>query len=382
MSTLPPSSSYDRRDFPTAGETRPGPSARIRRLRSDPPPRIVGFCVLAGGVCGLLAHAVRISDYADIPVVIALILSCMIGGFAGLVCTPVCHFLLRDRDTVLAKPLALWSAAIVAAALGLHYGPYGFHRTAFYSACALVAVAGITRLYLPRVWRGGDRCRACGYDVRASWEFGRCPECGTAMGAPCWYEEPARYSRIGRAGLWMVRRPITVVLCVVVVLMVPHAYGKCQQALRMYRQRELEDRLVSAIRSAAKGGELLSLAEATGFGWDRVYVFSEHADREQIEAAMGFSWPQADRRAELFASASGTLLVFVRGNRVAGYGTLPRSYAVYGTRLSSSLVLPAGQKYEVVQDQATFPFFLVPVDEPSPRPLAPTTTRASTQSAP
>lgn len=27
-----------------------------------------------------------------------------------------------------------------------------------------------------------DRCRKCGYDIRASGEFGRCPECGTPIG--------------------------------------------------------------------------------------------------------------------------------------------------------------------------------------------------------
>jgi hypothetical protein len=45
----------------------------------------------------------------------------------------------------------------------------------------MLSVYGVQRAFCRLPEPEVDRCKKCGYDIRASYEFGRCPECGT----PC-----------------------------------------------------------------------------------------------------------------------------------------------------------------------------------------------------
>lgn len=48
----------------------------------------------------------------------------------------------------------------------------------------MLLVYGIQRAFCRLPEPAVDRCEKCGYDVRASYEFGRCPECGTPCSRP------------------------------------------------------------------------------------------------------------------------------------------------------------------------------------------------------
>ena len=47
----------------------------------------------------------------------------------------------------------------------------------------MLIVYGLQRA-LRRVPVSDGRCKQCGYDLRASYEFGRCPECGMPGAKP------------------------------------------------------------------------------------------------------------------------------------------------------------------------------------------------------
>ncbi len=62
---------------------------------------------------------------------------------------------------------------------------YGFGMTTVLGAVqAIIGLAQFALMYtvsykaFPPPQADPDRCRSCGYDVRASHQFGRCPECG------------------------------------------------------------------------------------------------------------------------------------------------------------------------------------------------------------
>jgi hypothetical protein len=48
----------------------------------------------------------------------------------------------------------------------------------------MLVVYGLQRAFLKPPPRNDGRCEQCGYDLRASYEFGRCPECGTPCTRP------------------------------------------------------------------------------------------------------------------------------------------------------------------------------------------------------
>jgi len=48
----------------------------------------------------------------------------------------------------------------------------------------MLIVYGFQRLFLAPPPRDTGHCEQCGYDLRASFEFGRCPECGTRCRKP------------------------------------------------------------------------------------------------------------------------------------------------------------------------------------------------------
>jgi hypothetical protein len=54
----------------------------------------------------------------------------------------------------------------------------------FGAPLTLVFTALILNRLMPRIYDRPGLCRRCGYDIRASFEMGRCPECGRPFAEP------------------------------------------------------------------------------------------------------------------------------------------------------------------------------------------------------
>ncbi len=88
----------------------------------------------------------------------------------------------------------------------------------------------------------------------------------------------------------------------------------------------LQERLATAIQDAPAGTEIDLSGLARGAGaddWDRLHIIGPYAHDDEIEAELGFAWPEA-RYTGIEGRDDVTLLVFVRGREVVRYVIMPR----------------------------------------------------------
>lgn len=76
-------------------------------------------------------------------------------------------------------------------------------------------------------------------------------------------------------------------------------------------------------RIAAQDRTPVSLAEATGFPWDRVHIFGPYTSYEEVLRPIGGDWDDV-RRTGIEHRDDATLLVFVRAGEVAAFAMYPR----------------------------------------------------------
>jgi hypothetical protein len=83
----------------------------------------------------------------------------------------------------------------------------------------------------------------------------------------------------------------------------------------------VQRRLQSAVASKA---ESFDFAADPAFAWDRLFVFGCYSSKPEVEAAMGFHWPEFTRTS-IESSDSVVLVVFVKQNSVVDWFEQPRS---------------------------------------------------------
>jgi hypothetical protein len=292
--------------------------------------RIVGLCVGYGGLIGALTYGVGLpfANFISIPLGIAL--AFVFGAIVGVACSPFVAVLLRTRDLTTTKPLVFWTTALVTGCLTAilpdRYpfnipGQYLFHFMGV-SACVLLFMALVARLKFPRIWEEPGLCRHCGYDIRASREFGRCPECGNRFDRQPWF-----------ARRWDLRSPRAVLLRIaslfvcfpslplIVIILGSLLPCACEGILNEVRCRNI----VPALEHAATCRESFDLGRCTSFPWEKLFIFGPYTGRDTIERTLGFSWPMADRT-RISMSESFSLLVFVHDDSVAAHVEIPRRW--------------------------------------------------------
>lgn len=284
--------------------------------------RAFGFSIWAGGLVGVLAYLMRFPFVSDIPVAGGVPLSFVFGVFVGLLCSPLVVLALRTRDVTAAKPFVLWSTAVVVCGAAWIVPRERIDVLMELGGGVFVLCALIARLIFPRVWDKVGLCRFCGYDIRASMEFGRCPECGHRFDETPWFARravgaPARPARVGAAA-WMLRFPSALLLILVLARL---ASVISADALRQSRCNDI----LPAVELAAIGLEPVDARACTSFAWDTLYVFGPYTSAEEIEKTLGFSSGIAERAAPGMSDYA-NVLIFVRGQSVVAYWEIPRRW--------------------------------------------------------
>ena len=325
--------------------------------------RLVQYPLIAGPIFAVFA-------YALLRTRISLGSSAGFWGVAGALglamgalCIPFVYFLLRNRDGSYCLPRVSWSVLIVILiAAQLPFPAELLALILMFGAPALLVVMCASLAYwTPRLHFGIDICRYCGYDVRASLDSGRCPECG-------WQFQTAPQSATSgfgqktatRSGLavWLFRHPLILVCPYVAAALAGQLYDRAQRAL-------LRRQVTSAVRTAAASGGVLDFANLTSFEWDKAHVISGYSQPKDVAKQLGFDWPQVSQT-EIAMTDGIQVLVFIKNQHVVRYCVL-NIWGTSGIEFAAPSPYTPKTRLRVVRGQNNEPLKLVPL-EPNPIP--------------
>lgn len=246
----------------------------------------------------------------------------MLGGMMGVACLPFLYLFLRNRDVLYCLPRASWAvmvAIFIIAVLPCDAELLALVLLLGAPAILVVACASLA-LYTPRIYFGIDICRSCGYDLRASFHMGRCPECawqfqtGAGSQDATAHGEPAVAVGLAR---WLIRHPLVIACICVLAALIVHLYEQVKCAV-------LRHQVLAAIRSAAAGDGILTFDGITSFEWDKAHLIVPYTSRGDVARQLGFDWPEFGQTG-IHQSEGAQLLVFVKGKRVVRHCMLRRS---------------------------------------------------------
>ncbi len=284
------------------------------------PLRIAGACVWFGGLIGALCYVVGL-PLVDIPFPSGIVLGFVFGIVIGIGCAPFVAVLLRTRDLATAKPLVFWTTAIITGGLAAFLPDRFIFHVMGLAAGVLLFMALVARLALPRVWEWPGHCRYCGYDVRASIEFGRCPECGNTFDRKPWYARRKDWHGIRvvalRVASLLFRYPSLVLVVLILGRLGPMVYELTASTARCRG-------IVPALEEAAARGGVFDLRRCTDFCWEQVYIAGPYTSCDDVETKLGVTWPAALRTD--FMDESVNVLAFVHGRRVVACLRVPRHW--------------------------------------------------------
>ena len=231
-----------------------------------------------------LLFACHMPPVIDRQTVAAALIAASVGIVIGLICSPIVKLLLHGRDPRHAKPIVLWIAALVAVGTTIVWDDGSFVPTIVVVVAYLFATL-MARGFAPRVWTNAVQCRHCGYDIRGSLAFSRCPECGLGFSADSYSDFMTRDLKhrtgVGRAGRFLLRRP-AIPLLVWIGTLVMFALGATLK--HDHRERVIADAIASAIEKRSS----LNLSQIADFEWDEVYVFAAYADLTSARRTIPF----------------------------------------------------------------------------------------------
>jgi hypothetical protein len=92
--------------------------------------------------------------------------------------------------------------------------------------------------------------------------------------------------------------------------------GSDQDAIRTLR---------AEIERASRARDTVDVTAAAPFAWDALFVFPPYTTPGQIASTLGFPWPDAARSA-IGTQDGYSLLLFVKGGRVAHWADFPREF--------------------------------------------------------
>ena len=198
--------------------------------------KIVWFCVASGALLSTLAltQMVDLHGWQGKGLDAGIIFSLMFGAFVGLVCSPLAAACLLHKHLHHAESLVLaitTPCVVIAARAAPGLGGLtvrGLGELVLASAGAASIATALAWWVLPRIWDEPGLCGRCGYDLRGSWESGRCPECGTSFLQDVDGAGGEAGRRKWRWGVWTLAstRPVSVLAVVVAVAVAAALYGE------------------------------------------------------------------------------------------------------------------------------------------------------------
>lgn len=121
-----------------------------------------------------------------------------------------------------------------------------------------------------------------------------------------------------------------------------------------YQQRHFASKLYSTIQNASQGdSSTFAMSDVTNFTWDELFIFGPYTPADEIEKALGFSWPPA-KKSGIEYNDTFCLLVFSHKNEVVLYCEYPRHEGDFSSISSTNAITPNAAVFSVVREEDGF----------------------------
>lgn len=342
-------------DTPAAQLTIPQSKARTEAS-------IVGFCMGCGAILGALAFLASTWLLAKAGfggIFLAIVIGGAVGGGCSLLVVP----LLRRREVRRAKPVIAWGTAFVLVAWIAATGgsnPWSY----FVAPLIFIGFSILAWIVLPVVSRTPGCCIGCNYDLRGSYEVGRCPECGLSIDPADQQRQtqsrPIRSGVVERLWAYCLRRPLILLLLFMLGGVVKIEAPRARRAWRSAPlQRALEN---------INPPTTINLSEFTTFDWDTVYVYGPYSKPTPPAHINPRSWnSMTDQLESGWVDENEFLFVFVRHKDVAEYFHVKRRFDV-STEIHGQPIDRNEARFDFVSDRQTGrrkltrPLYCMPAD--------------------
>lgn len=280
---------------------------------------IVGFCAGSGAIFGALAMLTSTRLYMMVGLR-GLPFAIGIGCITGLVCAILVVPLLIRREAWRAKPIVAWGTAAmmvvwIAATNGRNAWPI------FAAPLIFLGFAILARIMLPAVSFTPGCCIYCNYDLRGSYEIGRCPECGLSIDQtrdPLQLPPlPAPSSLLEKLWTFSTHHALIPLLLLTLGAILKIETPK---TLRAWRSSELVHTLENI-----KPQTIIDLNDLVQFKWDTVYAIGPYSNLTPPPSVNPSSWKEmADQIAFGLVDEGEILFVFVHHNEVVEHFRIHR----------------------------------------------------------
>jgi len=116
------------------------------------------------------------------------------------------------------------------------------------------------------------------------------------------------------------------------------------------RQRFLSKLRVAILDASTDKTHTFTMASLTDFAWDGLFIFGPYTPVDEIEKALGFSWPPA-HNSNIYCCETFCLLVFTHKNRVVQYCEYQRGDGDFSSLSSTRKIAATAAVFSVVRDK-------------------------------
>jgi hypothetical protein len=122
-------------------------------------------------------------------------------------------------------------------------------------------------------------------------------------------------------------------------------------AIFIFLSRQTEPSLAGQIAdgietAVSTNATQINLADLTDFAWDNLYIFAPYTTPEQINAALGFTWPEA-ASADITLHDDITLLIFVQNGRIVDHVEFPRAQGDFAAAAAAQPYTPERAIFDI-----------------------------------